>query len=119
MSETYLHVPHGMVPDTLHINPPETTRIHSKVQRVRDMVDSQEGSHTETPMWTTVPLLLKQAEFRAGLETNSSSKVNVVMNMVMDVASLHSPGYTGTSSVDLTGLKLTEIHLPLPHKGWD
>ena len=36
-----------------------------------------------------------------------------------DRVSLYNPGCPGTCSVDHTGFKLTEIHLPLPPKCWD
>ena len=35
------------------------------------------------------------------------------------VSLCNSPGCTGTRSVDQAGLRLTEIHLPLPLRCWD
>lgn len=45
--------------------------------------------------------------------------VVVVGGFFLDRVSLHRSGCPGIYSVDQAGLKLTQIHLPLPPRCWD
>lgn len=56
---------------------------------------------------------------QAGVSAREEGSLIFLVTFVLETVSLCSPGYLGTHSVDLAGLELTEIPLPLPPKGWD
>jgi hypothetical protein len=55
----------------------------------------------------------------AGLHSKTIEEKVVLVWLFQDKVSLSSPGYPGTISVEQDGLKLLEIHLPLPPQFWD
>ena len=110
VSEIYLHVPWGWGGSCYAL-----TLLQALPLRGPEVEKPARLTRRKPYRDTYVSQVLKEAESGAGLATDSSSAVKVVMDGVL----LCNPGCPGTSSGDQAVLELTETHLPLSPKGWD